>query len=63
MSKSMAKPSTAHTRGKNLPPALGVIAREVVDTADRWAATEGGVGSVMVIPMDPGLQGTLAGGV
>jgi hypothetical protein len=43
--------------------ALAVIAREVVDTADRWPAAEGGVGAVMVVPMDPGLQGPVAGGV
>jgi alkanesulfonate monooxygenase SsuD/methylene tetrahydromethanopterin reductase-like flavin-dependent oxidoreductase (luciferase family) len=35
---------------------LGVVAREVVDAADGWAATEGGVGSVMVGPMDPGCK-------
>ena len=53
----------AKTRGAWTDPALGVIARGVVDTADRWAATEGGVGSVMVVSMDPGRQGTLGGGV
>src|SRR5829696_4915275 len=42
---------------------LGVVTREVVDAADGWPAAEGGMGSVMVVPMDPGLQGTVAGGV
>ena len=42
---------------------LGVIAGEVVDAADRWPAPERGVSAVMVIPMNPGLQGTVAGGV
>jgi hypothetical protein len=39
---------------------LGVVAGEVVDAADRWQAAEGGVGPVMVVPMDPGLQGPVA---
>jgi transposase InsO family protein len=43
--------------------ALGVIVREVVDATDRWQAAEGGVGAVHVVPVNPGLQGTLAGGV
>jgi hypothetical protein len=43
--------------------ALGVVTREVIDAADRWSAAEGGVGPVMVVSMDPGLQGTVAGGV
>src|SRR5829696_3025392 len=42
---------------------LGVVTREVVDAADGWPAAEGGMGSVMVVPMGPGLQGTVAGGV
>jgi hypothetical protein len=42
---------------------LGVVTGEVVDAADRWAAAEGGVGSVMVVPVDPGLQGAVAGGI
>jgi len=42
---------------------LGVVTREVVNAADWWAAAEGGVGSVMVVPMDPRLQGPVAGGV
>src|SRR5215211_9287149 len=42
---------------------LVVVTREVVDAADGWPAAEGGMGSVMVVPMDPGLQGTVAGGV
>jgi hypothetical protein len=33
------------------------------NAADWWPAAEGGVGSVMVVPVDPGLQGTVAGGV
>ena len=57
------------TRGSNrgdwpLPYlGLAVIAREVVDAADRWPATESGMSSVMVVPVDPGLQGAIAGGV
>src|SRR5215211_6179625 len=43
--------------------ALVVVAREVVDAADGWAAAEGGVGAVHVVPVDPGWQGTVAGGV
>jgi len=42
---------------------LGVVAREVVDSADGWAAAEGGVGAVHVVPVDPGQQGAVAGGV
>ena len=34
-----------------------------MNAADRWPAAEGGVGSVMVVPVDPGLQGMVAGGV
>jgi hypothetical protein len=43
--------------------ALGVVAREVVDAADGWPATEGGVGAVHVVPVDPARQGMVAGGV
>jgi transposase-like protein len=43
--------------------ALGVVTRKVVNAADGWPAAEGGVGSVMVVPMDPRLQGSVAGGV
>jgi hypothetical protein len=46
-----------------LMDSLGVVTREVVNAADGWPAAEGGVGSVMVVPMDPGLQGTVAGGI
>jgi LuxR family maltose regulon positive regulatory protein len=42
---------------------LGVVTREVVDSADRWQASESGVGTVMVVPVDPGLQGSVTGGV
>src|SRR5215216_7123417 len=42
---------------------LGVVAGEVVDAADRWQAAEGGVGPVMVVPVNPGLQGPVAGRV
>ena len=44
-------------------PHLGVVTREVVDAADWWQAAEGGVGTVMVVPVDPGLQGPVAGGI
>src|SRR5829696_900552 len=44
-------------------PGLGVVTREVVDAADWWQAAEGGVGTVMVVPVDPGLQGPVAGGI
>jgi hypothetical protein len=43
--------------------ALAVVTREVVNAADGWPAPKGGVGSVMVVPMYPGLQGTIAGSV
>ena len=42
---------------------LGVVTREVVDAADGWPATKGSVGTVMVVPVDPGLQGAVAGGI
>jgi hypothetical protein len=42
---------------------LAVVTREVGDAADGWLAAEGGVGSVMVVPTDPGRQGPMAGGV
>jgi hypothetical protein len=48
------------------PPAprdLAVVTREVVDSADGWPASEGGVGTVMVVAVDPGLQGSVAGGI
>jgi hypothetical protein len=42
---------------------LGVVTREVVDSAGRWQASEGGVGTVMGVPVDPGLQGSVTGGI
>jgi nucleoside-diphosphate-sugar epimerase len=55
--------SDMHHGGRAEVAGLDVIVREVVDTADRWQAAEGGVGAVHVVPVNPGLQGTLAGGV
>jgi peroxiredoxin family protein len=40
---------------------LAVLTREVVDTANRWLAAESGVGTVMVVAMDPGWQGPSSG--
>jgi hypothetical protein len=42
---------------------LGVVTREVVDSADRWQAAESGVATVMVVGVDPGLQGSITGGI
>jgi uncharacterized membrane protein (DUF485 family) len=42
---------------------LAVVAREVVDTANGRPAAEGSVGAVHVVPVNPRLQGTVAGGV
>jgi hypothetical protein len=65
--RAPSQPSTAALVPSATTPAAdrapGVMAREVVDAADGWAAAEGGVGSVMVVPMDPGLQGVITGGV
>src|SRR4029450_10260859 len=41
---------------------LGVVARGVVDSADGWAAAEGGVGAVHVVAVNPRWQGALSGG-
>jgi hypothetical protein len=42
---------------------LAVVTREVVDSADRWQASESGVATVMVVGVDPGLQGSITGGI
>jgi hypothetical protein len=57
---------TYATAGATFPatrPSLDVVTREVVDAADRWQAAESGVGTVMVVSVDPGLQGAVTGGI
>src|SRR5215218_9695873 len=55
--------TTARQLPRSMSESLAVVAREVVDAADGRSAAEGGVGAVMVVPVNPGLQGAVAGGV
>ena len=41
-------------------PGLGVMSREVGQSRDWWLASDGGVGSVVIVEMQPAWQGGVA---